>query len=132
MKDIATKCNVLDRVHFLGFVKDSDSLMKNHAIYVLSSRDEGFGRVVIEAMANGCPVVSFDCSGPAEIITDRVDGILVNQNNVKMLAKGMAELMEKESRRYAYGLMAIKNVKRFSMPIIINKWNDMFLTLTNK
>lgn len=126
LKDLARKKGVGERVHFLGFVKDIDNLMKSHEMYVLSSRAEGFGRVVIEAMAAGTPVVAFNCSGPSEIIENGVDGYLVEKENVKQLAEKMSIVLKDRNIRYSFGEKALNNITRFSMDQIIPLWEDLF------
>lgn len=131
LKELAIKRGIGDRVHFLGFIKDIDGLMKSHALFVLSSRAEGFGRVVIESMAVGTPVVAFKCSGPTEIIKDGVDGFLVERENVNKLAEKIAFILNDPEKRYLFGEKALINVKRFSMDIIIKKWEDLFKQVLN-
>lgn len=100
------------------------------SICVLSSRYEGFSLVILESMACGVPVVSFDCPhGPRNIITDRKDGLLVDYLNVKALADGICCLMENELMRKEMGKKARINVQRFSKECIMEQWVDLFQKL---
>lgn len=103
------------------------------SIFVLSSRYEGFGLVLCEAMSCGVAVVSFDCSsGPKEIITDGWDGILVESANVEKLAENIVYLIENPSKRVEYGAKAIESSKRFSEEIIMAQWQDLFNNLVEE
>ena len=78
----------IDRCHLNGPVEDVVKVYQDSSIFILSSRFEGFGLVLVEAMACGLPVVSFDCpAGPDEIITDGVDGLIVPFGDVHALAE---------------------------------------------
>lgn len=97
------------------------------AISVCSSRFEGFGLVIIEAMACGVPVVSFDCPwGPRTIISDGEDGILVENGNVNQLADAILKLISDDQLRTTMGSKASVNVQRFSIEIIANQWKKLF------
>lgn len=97
------------------------------AISVCSSRFEGFGLVIIEAMACGVPVVSFDCPwGPRTIICNGEDGLLVENGNVKALADSLTRLMGDEVLRQRMAANGIKNVQRFSIEHIAKCWKDLF------
>ena len=97
------------------------------AISVCSSRFEGFGLVIIEAMACGVPVVSFDCPwGPQTIICDGKDGILVENGNVTQLAEALLKLMADDQLRITMGSNAKVNVQRFSIEAIADKWKKLF------
>lgn len=126
LTDLANQKGVGKRVHFLGFVKNVEELMKSHQLFILSSRAEGFGRVVIESMAVGTPVVAFKCSGPSEIIEDGTDGFLVEKENINELAEKMSLVLSEKEVRYSFGLNSLKNVERFTMDKIILMWEDLF------
>ena len=99
----------------------------NSSIFVLSSRFEGFGMVLTEAMACGLPVVSFDCPwGPRSIITDGADGLLVENGNVEALADGLTRLMGDADLRQRMAANGIKNVQRFSVEHISESWKELF------
>lgn len=109
-------------VEFLGFVSNPYALMHQADIFVLSSRFEGFGLVLIEAMACSLPIVSFNCpSGPAEIITHQKNGILVENQNIDMLSNEIVLLSDKENRK-KYVLNAKKRVTDFDVRYVANDW----------
>lgn len=98
----------------------------NSSIYALPSNYEGFGLVLIEAMACGIPCVSFDCPyGPSEIISNKEDGILVNNNDTEALASAINYLIENSSLRQKYGQNAKENAKRFLSRKIMEQWNQL-------
>lgn len=102
-----------------------------HSFYVMSSRFEGFGLVLIEAMSCGLPCISFDCpSGPAEIIKDGEDGILVENGNIIKLSEAICCLIEHEEKRKELGCNARLNVLRFSQENIMLQWDALFRGLT--
>lgn len=126
LKSLARQEGVEDRVRFLGFRSDMDRLMKTHRLFVLSSRTEGFGMVLTEAMANGCTCVSFDLPGPSEIIIDQTDGILVESGNIDKLAEGMVELLKDDDRRRLLALRGLDDIRRFSANRIAERWIELF------
>lgn len=103
------------------------------AVSVCSSRFEGFGLVITEAMACGVPVVSFDCPwGPRNIIADDVDGILVENGNVSLLADALLRMMTDDSLRMTMGSKARTNVQRFSIEAIADRWKTVFEDILSK
>ena len=100
------------------------------SIFVLSSRYEGFGMVLIEAMSFGIPCVSFDCNyGPSDIIRNNEDGFLVENGNEKELAEKLQLLMKNETLRLQMGEKARENVQRFSPQNVVKQWDELFKKL---
>lgn len=111
-------------------VADIYAKYRESSIFVLSSRYEGFGLVLAEAMSVGVPAVSFACPcGPSDIIRDGEDGILVEAGNVDKLAEGILRLIEHPDVRESYGRKAKANVRRFSRDAIMEQWITLFRTI---
>lgn len=116
-----------NHVFLMGPTQEIEEELAKASIYALSSRYEGFGMVIVEAMQCGVPVVSFDCpKGPAEIITHNEDGFLVENGNIDEFAERLMELMGDEQKRKQFGQNAIRNVKRFEIENIGKLWEQLF------
>lgn len=112
---------------FLKGVTDNIRIVYDNAsFYVMSSRYEGFGMVLIEAQSRGLPIVSFDCpSGPAEIIQDGINGYLVQNADIEMLSYKIDLLINDKSLRRDFSKNALISAKRFEPEIIIKQWIDL-------
>ena len=92
---LAQELGVTDRVIFAGFNHDPTPFYKTADLFVLSSNLEGFGNVIVEALATGTPVVSTDCpAGPAEILANGKYGRLVPVGDAEKLAIGIEEALQ--------------------------------------
>lgn len=132
LENIINKNN-LQNCYLKHSTNDIASEFINSSFYVLSSRFEGFGMVVIEAMACGIPAIAFDCPcGPKDIINNLKDGILVKSGNINELAEKICFLIENEDIRKEMGINARKNSERFKIDYICQVWKNLFENLTNK
>ncbi|WP_298119873.1 glycosyltransferase family 4 protein [Flavobacterium sp.] len=132
LENLAKELNIASSVTFFEPEKNILPKYLDSSIYVMSSRFEGFGMVLIEAMACGIPCVSFDCPfGPSDIIQNDVDGFLVDNNNTDELTNRLNQLIEDENLRLKMGANAKENVKRFLPETIMSQWDNLFKTYKN-
>lgn len=103
------------------------------SLLVMSSHYEGFPMVMIEAMACGLPVVTFDYKcGPRDIIRDGENGLLVHNGDIEGLAEAMMEVMDDENYRKMLSQNARKVVATYSEEAVMSKWIHLFTSLVEK
>ena len=129
-EQLATQAKLLgldSRVRFTGEITDPFPVLKAGDLFVFSSRFEGFGNALVEAMGCGLPAISFDCvAGPSDIIRDGVDGILVAPEDVSALAAAMERLMGDAREREKLASRALEVSTRFSLEKILGLWDELF------
>ncbi len=109
------------------------SKYRESSVLVLTSVYEPFGLVIPEAMSCGLPVVSFDCPyGPAEIITDGVDGFLIKNRDLQAFSDCLCRLLGDEELRMKMGKAAIQSSRRFSRKNIMPQWKQFLEQLVDK
>ena len=124
LEQMARRFQLASRIEFCGWRDEPSPILRDAEFFVLSSRWEGFPNALLEAMSCGLPAVSFNCpSGPAEIIRDQVDGLLVPPEDTEELAAAMDRLMSSPERRRALGSRAIEVVERFSASAVHSAWD---------
>lgn len=119
LKKLADEYGVLDKIKFLGKVKNIDEVYARAGMLVMPSRSEGFPNALCEAMAAGLPVVSFDfVAGPRDIITHNVNGVIVENGNTKQLAFAIESLIENPLLRIELGEEAKKIKSKYDSDFI--------------
>jgi glycosyltransferase involved in cell wall biosynthesis len=121
------KRKLTDVVTLRGFTEEPYQRFAESAIYAMSSRSEGFPMVLLEAMGCGLPLVSFDCpTGPADIIQDGTNGLLVRDGDVKGLAAALNRLIEDPLLRRRMGAAGVELAREYSPDRIAARWERLF------
>ena len=115
------------RCHLRSSLVDVESEYLKSSIFVHPSRSEGFGLVIVEAMACSLPVVSFDCeNGPRSIITDGVDGFLVSPFNIRYFADRIIMLTRDADLRMQMGEKGLIKSQQYGIEKIAMQWKTLF------
>lgn len=122
---------IQDSAHLMGFTRKLHEEMSRASLYVLSSRQEGFPMVLLEAMGVGLPVVSVDCvSGPRDIVREGVDGHVVPEDDTPALAAAMSRVMGDAELRKTYGAAALETAARYDAAQIAARWEERIAELS--
>lgn len=111
------------QISLLGNVGDLEKLYKSYDFFVFTSRFEGFGMVLLEAMSCGLPCISFDCpTGPREILDDGKYGILCSNGDAEELRIKMVSLMANANLREEYSRLSLQRSQVYSIENILDAW----------
>lgn len=116
------------KIQILGQQNNPFSFLRRSDLFVLSSDFEGFPNALVESMICGCPVVSTNCkSGPEEIISDGVNGLLVPVGNKIALSNAICEVLKNEKLRLNLKKNALQSIKRFEISNIIQMYSQILV-----
>jgi glycosyltransferase involved in cell wall biosynthesis len=128
IKKQATKLGISHQIKFLGKVSDIDRVYAESSIFVIPSRSEGFPNALCEAMAAGMACIAFDfVAGPREIISDGINGIIVEDGNINALAAKIDDLIGNEVERARLGKNAAEVSEKLGLEKIGKKYLDFIL-----
>lgn len=126
LEKLVIKYNISESVILAGHKKNIANEYESADIFALSSRFEGFGLVLLEALSYQLPVISYSCpAGPSEIIFDGINGYLVDNGNVKVFSEKLCELMSNDKLLEEFKTNTNYKIERFSRNNVIKKWNDL-------
>ena len=115
------------RCHLHSSVVDVEEEYLKSSILVQPSRTEGFGLVLVEAMACGLPVISFDCeNGPRSIISHGEDGFLIPPFDIDLFSDSLVRLMNNNDLRKAMGLKGQLKSQRYQIDSVGKQWKLLF------
>lgn len=127
LQELASELGIEDSVRFLGQQRNVFAYISRCDALVLSSSYEGLGNVLLEAMACDTPVISTDCPcGPREIITDRVDGLLVPVGDAEALSSAILEVVGSPDLRQRLVDGGRRRVEKFDVPVIARQYSELF------
>lgn len=119
-------------VKLLGFQQNPYKYMAAADVFVLSSLYEGFGNVIVEAMACGAPVVATNCpSGPAEIIEDGLNGLLVPIRNVEAMAQAIIKVLTNPNLKHQLAEAGKVRAQDFHSQTIASAYGQLFLQVAH-
>lgn len=118
------------KVKFLGWREDIDQIMPVFDMLVLPSLNEGMGRVLVEAMAAGKPVVASSVGGIPDLVRHGETGYLVPPADEKALADGIKKLLDDPGKAWEMGQQGKKHCQQFSLEAMIKKLDDLYADLT--
>lgn len=117
------KLDLSKKITLIGRINQPRDLYRTCGMFVLSSRYEGFPNVLCEAMAESAPVVSFNClSGPGEIVSHEIDGLLVRPEDVTQLAETLQRLAHDLALRERLSIAASRAVEGLHPKIVSKEW----------
>ncbi|MCX4235952.1 MULTISPECIES: glycosyltransferase family 4 protein [Streptomyces] len=132
LQDLVDGLGLSGHVRLMGPRTPIEAEFAKAAMVVSASDAESFGMTLVEAMRCGVPVISTDCPlGPAEIITEGVDGRLVPVGDSRALAEAMLDLITDEPLRAAMGEAALAGSHRYDAEPIVARYEDLFTELTS-
>lgn len=132
LESLASSLNISDNTVFWGFQENLYKFIRKSDIFVHTSLFEGFGNIILEAMACGVPVIATDCPfGPREIISNGKDGILVPVSDEKALAEALKTVLDSRETGKRFVENAHRRLVEFTPEKMVRRYEDVFLSIAH-
>jgi len=132
LRERVASLGLADRVRFLGWRPDVDEIMSCFDIFVLPSLNEGMGRVLVEAMSAGLPIVASRVGGIPDLVTHGENGLLVPPANAGALEQAISDLLSDKARRKHMGEIGKKMCRPYSVEAMVEKIDDLYSRLVEE
>jgi glycosyltransferase involved in cell wall biosynthesis len=132
LRERVASLGLTDRVRFLGWRPDVDEIMPCFDIFVLPSLNEGMGRVLVEAMAAGLPIVATRVGGIPDLVKHGENGLLVPPANAGALERAISDLLSDKARRKRMGETGKKMCRPYSIEAMVEKIDDLYSRLVEE
>ena len=132
LKEQVKRAGLVDKVLFLGWRPDVEEIMGCFDIFVLPSLNEGMGRVLVEAMAAGLPIVASRVGGIPDLVKDGHNGLLVPPADAIALEKAISSLIEDKEKRKKMGQVGTKMCREYSSEAMVEQVDDLYRELLEK
>jgi len=133
LKSLIRQNDVEDSVVLSGFQNDMSAVFRKAEIFVLSSRCEAFGMVLVEAMSQGCACIACDYNGrQREIIKNDSEGIVIEPENIEALSEAMMRLVHNDSDRMSMRKCGLLRSSEYEAPKVMKHWLKLFDELSLK
>lgn len=126
----AHRLQIAPYVHFMGFVDNPTDYLQHFDVFLMTSKAEGLGTSLIDALANGIPVVATDAGGIPELVLDRETGLLCRVENPKELKNAVTELLDDAVLRNEVVAGGLRHVRRFSKEVTAKKTLEIYEEVT--
>ncbi len=132
LEEIADRLQLTECVRFLGWRSDVGAVMKSFDIFCLPSLNEGMGKVVVEAMAMGLPIVASNVGGITDLVRDGENGLLVPSGDAKALAKALATLCDDQQMRRKMGEAGKLIAPLYNLDEMLKKIDTLYRELSGE
>lgn len=123
---------IIDKVIFTGFIHNVSEVMHESSIFILPSRYEGLPMVLLEAMSQGMACIAYNCkTGPSDIIKNNINGLLIEDQNLKAMQKGLDLLISDENLRLNLSNEGIKSLDKYNISAITFRYETLLNKIVN-
>jgi glycosyltransferase involved in cell wall biosynthesis len=123
---LAVELGVDNQIRFIGYSNDIWSYLSKSKIFILPSRIEPFGIVVLEAMAAGVPIIATRADGPSSLIEDGSNGILIPIGDIDAMAKAIISLLGDQDLCLRLSEAGLKTAELFRSDHMISRYENLY------